>query len=135
MGTSKQLVDMPLVETLIREVMSRLPEKEAETGGRDGRSRLLPNLLRGYFEDMRTFIQKAALSMPTGSYMAIVVDQSAYLGVLIPTDLLLANVGKECGLRFERLVICRRAKTSGQQLQIQPALKEVMRESAVILRK
>ena len=73
--------------------------------------------------------------MPPGSYMAIVVDQSAYLGVLVPTDLLLAEIAMQVGFQFENLVICRKAKTSGQQLNMQPALTEVLRESAVILRR
>jgi site-specific DNA-methyltransferase (adenine-specific) len=67
--------------------------------------------------------------------MAIVVDQSAYLGVLVPTDLILAEIAKNLGFTFEKLVICRRAKTSGQQMNMQPMLGEVLRESAVILRR
>ena len=134
-GKSHVRPDMPLIEMLITEVMERLPEKESVSGAKDTRSRLLPNLLRGYFQDMRMFVEKASSVMVKGSYMAIIVDQSAYLGVLIPTDLLLADIGKTAGLSFEQLIICRRAKTSGQQLVVQPALGNVLRESVVILRK
>lgn len=135
MGKSVEVSTLPTVELLIDEIMSRLPAKEALTGVKDGRSRLLPNMLRGYFEDMQTFLVNAAAEMPVGSYMAIVVDQSAYLGVLVPTDLILAEIAKNQGFAFEKLVICRRAKTSGQQMNMQPMLGEVLRESAVILRR
>lgn len=135
MGKSERIAELPTLEALIREIMNRLPAKEKVSGVRDGRSRLLPNLLRGYFQDMQRFVQKAASAMPSGSYMAIVVDQSAYLGVLVPTDLLLAEIGMNCGFTLDKLVICRRARTSGQQLNLQPALGGVLRESAVVLRK
>lgn len=134
-GKSKPMINNNTVELLISELLERIPEKEAVTGKKDGRSRLLPNLLRGYFEDMSTMIEAASSCMESGSYMAIVVDQSAYLGVLIPTDLLLAEIGTNRGFSLEEIVICRSAKTSGQQLTIQPALGEVLRESAVVMRK
>lgn len=135
MGKSQKVPSLQTVEKLIEVIMDRLPAKEEKSGVRDGRSRLLPNLLRGYFEDMQEFLIRAAAAMPPGSYMAIVVDQSAYLGVLVPTDLLLAEIAMQVGFQFENLVICRKAKTSGQQLNMQPALSEVLRESAVILRR
>ena len=135
MGNTPAQENLPTVETLIDEIISRLPAKELTTGVRDGRSRLLPNMLRGYFDDMRIFLSKAHSGMPSGSYMAIVVDQSAYLGVLVPTDLILAEIAEAIGFTFEKLVICRKAKTSGQQMNMQPLLGEVLRETAVILRR
>jgi site-specific DNA-methyltransferase (adenine-specific) len=135
MGKSSISAGLPTVELLIEEIMNRLPEKEIVTGVKDGRSRLLPNMLRGYFEDMQEFLRRAGSVMPTGSYMAIVVDQSAYLGVLVPTDLILAELAQSEGFALEKLVICRRAKTSGQQMNMQPILGDVLRETAVILRR
>jgi hypothetical protein len=135
MGSTPAQENLPTVETLIDEIMTRLPAKEMATGVRDGRSRLLPNMLRGYFDDMRIFLSKSYSGMPSGSYMAIVVDQSAYLGVLVPTDLILAEIAESIGFTFEKLVICRKAKTSGQQMNMQPLLGEVLRETAVILRR
>lgn len=133
MGSSEPLVNFPTLELLIDELNERVPEKEKLSGNRDGRSRLLPNMLRGYFEDMHNFLVMAYKSMPRGSYMTIVVDQSAYLGVLIPTDLLLVEDAEGIGFQLRRVIICRRAKTSGQQLRMQPALGEVLREAAVVL--
>ena len=120
---------------LIDEILDRIPEKEKRTGVRDGRSRLLPNMLRGYFEDMERVIDSAAQAMPMGTMMHIVVDQSAYLGVPVPTDLLLADIGRRCALSLERILVCRPARTSPQQEALQPLLKEMLRESVVIFAK
>ena len=134
-GKSTPVVSLGLVELVVDEIMSRLPAKEAQRGAPDGRSRLLPNLLRGYFADMRSVLETAYGHMPSGCRMHIVVDQSAYLGVLLPTDLLLADIAETLGFDYTRLLICRRAKTSAQQLQSQPLLGDVLRESVVVLTK
>ena len=134
-GSNATKSDNELVELLIDEILGRIPLKEHRTGVVDGRSRLLPNLLRGYFQDMGTFLQRAARVMPSGSMMHLVVDQSAYLGVPIPTDLLLADLAEREGLTLESVLICRPAKTSAQQVLIQPMLKETLRETVISLRK
>ena len=41
-----------IVEGISNEIIQRIPEKENETGVRDGRTRLVPNMLRCYFDDM-----------------------------------------------------------------------------------
>jgi hypothetical protein len=69
--------------------------------------------------------------MPIGSTCHIVVDQSSYLGVVVPTDILLADIAQQQGLVVDRLIRCRRANTSGQQLNDYPYLKTILRESIV----
>jgi hypothetical protein len=134
-GKSTRIDDLVLVEWLITELGYRLEVKERESGKADGRARLLPNLLRGYFSDMREVMTKAFAMMPSGTYMHVIVDQSAYLGLPVPTDLLLADIGQGLGFEFQSLLVCRAAKTSGQQLKTQPLLKQVLREAVVVLRK
>lgn len=123
------------VERISDEIFKRIPEKESETGVRDGRTRLVPNMLRGYFEDMSVVIEEGFRTLTNGGMMHIVVDQSAYVGVPIPTDLLLAAIGESAGFEVEGLISCRRANTSGQQLRKFPYLKDLLRESIVSLRK
>lgn len=123
------------VAQLCDEIESRIPLKEARTGVIDGRNRLVPNLIIGYFEDMERSIIEFANSMPKGSYCYIVVDQSAYLGVIVPSDLLLAELGEKHGLEVESIIRCRSAKTSGQQLREFPYLRDALRESIVVLKK
>jgi site-specific DNA-methyltransferase (adenine-specific) len=123
------------VKILCEEIRERIPLKEKKTGVVDNRSRLVPNLLIGYFEDMGKTIEQFSISMPKGSCCYIVVDQSAYLGVIVPSDLLLAELGSKHGLTVEKLIRCRTAKTSAQQLKEYPYLRTFLRESIVVLKK
>lgn len=123
------------IKILCEEILSRIPAKEQKNGVVDNRSRLVPNLLVGYFEDMNKTLAEFSKSMPRGSYCYIVVDQSAYLGVIVPSDLLLAELATENGLKVEKLIKCRSAKTSAQQLKEYPYLRTMLRESIVVLRK
>ena len=127
--------DLALVEMLCQEVRCRIPEKEKEIGKLDNRSRLVPNLLIGYFEDMKIVLQGLAKAAPPGSYCHIVVDQSSYLGVIIPTDIVLATIGEMFGFEVQEIIRCRSARTSPQQLTRYPYLKYMLRESIVSLRK
>lgn len=124
-----------LVEMLCKEVMDRVPEKEAKAGAVDNRSRLVPNLLVGYFQDMEEVLKTFFSCMPQGAVCHIVVDQSAYLGIVIPTDLLLANIARRQGFTTTGLTRCRAAKTSAQQLKEYPYLRGILRESIVSLKK
>lgn len=122
------------VDLLAKEVEMSIPLKEARTGRKDHRTRKVPNMLRGYFNDMSEVIEQCSLTLPSGKRTYIVVDQSSYLGKIIPTDLLLAYFGELNGFEVEKIILCRRAKTSGQQIQKFPYLKESLRESIVVLK-
>jgi hypothetical protein len=122
-----------LVCMLCKEIEGRIPEKEKATGVRDGRTRLVPNMLRAYFADMRKVIEEAFQAIATGGSMHIVVDQSSYLGVPIPTDTILAKIAEDVGFKVKRVTVCRTANTSGQQLKLYPYLRLLLRESIVTL--
>ncbi|MFT3866470.1 MAG: hypothetical protein QM729_19595 [Solirubrobacterales bacterium] len=134
-GVSSEVEELTLVELLIDEVLSALPRKEALTGIRDARTRLVPNLLRGYFSDMQEVLSSCGRILSPKGRLHIVVDQSAYAGIPVPTDLLLAELGLRNGFEFEELTICRRSRTSGQQLRLNPALGSLLREAIVTLRR
>jgi site-specific DNA-methyltransferase (adenine-specific) len=127
--------EIPEVELLCEEILVRIPEKEEITGVRDGRTRLVPNMLRSYFADMGKVVESGMEILAPGSCMHIVVDQSAYVGVPIPTDTILAVIGKQAGFEVVNITQCRKAKTSGQQLKSFPYLKDLLRETIVTLRK
>jgi hypothetical protein len=122
-----------LVRMLCKEVERRIPEKENVTGVRDGRTRLVPNMLRGYFADMRKVIEEGYEALADGGAMHIVVDQSSYLGVPVPTDTILAKIAEDVGFKVKRVTVCRTANTSGQQLKVYPYLRLLLRESIVTL--
>jgi SAM-dependent methyltransferase len=124
-----------LVEMTCAEILSAVPEKEKLTGKRDARTRIVPNLLRGYFDDMQKVLASIFTSLVSGGRCFIVVDQSAYVGIVVATDLLLAALGERSGFSVDLISKCRRANTSGQQLERFPYLRKYLRESIVALRK
>ncbi len=127
--------DIPLVELLCEEIGTAIPKKEALSGKRDARTRLMPNMLRGYFTDMRTVLGELYSALDCDGHCYIVVDQSAYVGVIVPTDVLLAYLAEELGFSVEKIVVCRKASTSGQQLRAYPYLGNTLRESIICLKK
>lgn len=124
-----------ILNKICEHIKKRIPTKEKRTGVIDNRSRLVPNLLIGYFEDMGKTLMEFSKCMPKGSLCYVVVDQSSYLGVIVPTDLILAELGEKFGLSVERIIHCRTAKTSAQQIKEYPYLKTMLRESIVVFKK
>lgn len=127
--------DIRFVEEICNEICSKIPTKEMRTGVRDGRTRLVPNMLRSYFFDMREVIKSCYDVLDTNGYMHIVVDQSAYVGVPVPTDTILAAIAEKEGFVVKEMIVCRGANTSGQQLKEYPYLKKLLRETIVVLQK
>lgn len=127
--------EYPIVELLCKEIDEAIPRKEAVTGKRDARTRLMPNMLRGYFTDMGKVIEQLYESIDASGNCYIVVDQSAYAGVIVPTDIVLADIAEAIGFDVEKLVICRKAATSGQQRKAYPYLGSTLRESIICLKK
>ena len=121
------------VDLIAHEIENAIPAKEAETGKRDVRTRKVPNMIRGYFSDMHEVIRQCSITLDSGKRTYIVVDQSAYCGKIVPTDLLLAYFGEQEGFTVGRIIECRKARTSTQQLKKYPFLKTTLRESIVEL--
>ena len=95
----------------------------------------IPNVVRGYFDDTHTLLQKLYGRTVKGGYVGIVVGNSAYSGVIIPTDILIANIAQEIGFKVKRVFIVRHLTTSSQQKRELEFLKNYLRESIVLLKK
>ncbi len=95
----------------------------------------LPNVVRGYFADMQRTLAALDSALRPGGRCIIVVGNSAYGGVLIPTDLLLARIAGTLGYEVEEIVVTRHLTTSSQQKRLLEPIKEYMRESIIHLRK
>ena len=124
-----------LVDLLCEEIMNAVPKKELEKGKLDARTRLVPNMLRGYFADMDRVLSELGQALDKGGKVYIVVDQSAYVGVIIPTDLILAHISLKHNFKVCSIIKCRKAKTSSQQIKRYPYLGMVLRESIIELEK
>ena len=131
----ERLSSFDFLNWMANEIESDIPLKEAITGKRDSRTRKVPKMIKGYFRDMEKVIEQSAEVLTQGKRCYIVVDQSSYLGKVVPTDLFLAYIGEQHGFKINEIIVCRSAKTSGQQLQKYPYLKDILRESIVVMEK
>jgi len=95
----------------------------------------IPTVVRGYFDDFHTLLQKLYSQTQKGGYVGIVIGNSAYSGVIIPSDILTAKIAEEIGFNVENIFITRHLTTSSQQKKDLEPLKDYLRESIVLLKK
>jgi hypothetical protein len=95
----------------------------------------LPSVVRGYFDDMYALLKKLYTQTRKDGHVGIVVGNSAYSGVIIPADILIADIAREIGFNVEKVFITRHLTTSSQQKQELEPLKSYLRESIVLLGK
>ncbi|MFH1803075.1 MAG: DNA methyltransferase [archaeon] len=95
----------------------------------------IPNVVRGYFDDMHTLLNKLYQQTTKGGFVGIVVGNSAYSGVIIPTDILIAEIAEEIGFKVNNIFVARHLTTSSQQKQGLESLKNYLRESIILLEK
>jgi hypothetical protein len=97
--------------------------------------RRLPAMVQAYFEDMETILvglKKAAL--PDAS-LWLVVSTSAYAGIEIPVDLILADIGQQSGWHLREVGVLRYLRSSGQHMRrFEPGERKAipLRESIVV---
>jgi SAM-dependent methyltransferase len=95
----------------------------------------IPSVVRGYFDDTYTLLNKLYSQTTKGGYVGIVVGNSAYSGVIIPSDVLIADIAKEIGFTVKNIFVTRHLTTSSQQKKELEVLKMYLRESIVLLEK
>ena len=95
----------------------------------------IPQMVRGYFSDMARLLSAMRLKMKKNACIGIVVGNSAYAGVLVPTDLLIARIAQELGFVVQNIWVCRHLTTSSQQRDMLRPLHQYLRESVVVLRR
>lgn len=85
-------------------------------------------VVRKYFEDVYPVIAKIYDGLKAGGRFIIVIGDSLMSGTYIPTDLILARIGKKVGFNIENIAIARNRR-SGQRRDF------VLKESVVVLSK
>ncbi|MDO9579639.1 MAG: DNA methyltransferase, partial [Bacteroidales bacterium] len=95
----------------------------------------IPDVVRGYFDDMHTLLNKLYRQTTQGGHVGIVIGNSAYSGVIIPSDVLIADIAKKVGFKVKSIFVTRHLTTSSQQKQGLEFLKNYLRESIVLLEK
>lgn len=95
----------------------------------------IPQAVQGYFIDMKRILNSLYKVLKPHGKCVIVVGNSAYSGILIPTDTLLAKISDGIGFDVEKISVARHLTTSSQQKKKLEDRKEYLRESLVILEK
>lgn len=98
--------------------------------------RRIPTMVQAYFEDMKNVLCRLRSLAHTKAHLWIVVSTSAYAGVEIPVDLIIADIAGKTGWRLNEIGVIRNLRSSGQHSNtvgrdnINPLR---LRESAVVL--
>lgn len=98
-------------------------------------SKKIPGVVRGYFDDFHTLLHKLYRQTKKAGSIGIVVGNSAYSGVIIPTDILIAQIAQEMGFEIKNISVARHLTTSSQQKTKLESLNYYLRESIVLLQK
>ena len=94
----------------------------------------IPDMVRGYFDDMTEVFKILHRIMEPNSKCFIIVANSAYRGVLVPTDLLLTKIAGNNGFSISKILIARRIRASSQQMkELYKQYGNLTRESVVVL--
>ena len=89
-------------------------------------------MVAGFFEDMADVLQRVSEALRPGGSVGLVVGTQTYLGQHLPTDLLLAELGRGAGLEVQALWVVRLKGVASQQRSLAGSLS---RETILILRK
>lgn len=95
----------------------------------------IPKMLLLYFADMQNVIKDLYKKQKNNSYVAIVVGNSAYAGIPVATDLILAEIASNLGFKVKEIIVARNNETSSQQYAKIGELVKYIRESIIILEK
>lgn len=97
----------------------------------------IPEMIKAYFEDMELVLRALRRSASPKASAWIVVSTSAYAGIEIPVDLIIADIADMCGWYLREVSVLRYLdRLAGQQwkeLSEQKDSKPHLRESLVIL--
>lgn len=91
--------------------------------------------IQGYFYDMQTALNKIFDVLKQDGQCVIVVGNSAYSSVIVPTDTLLAEAAASIGFNVEKIAVARHLTTSSQQKEALAPVNEYLRESLIFLKK
>jgi len=101
--------------------------------------RRIPMMIQAYFEDMSRVFRNLRSRADQGAAVWLVVSTSAYAGVEVPVDLILADVATRAGWKLRDIHVIRHMRSSGQHWRnhgtkgAKDEAKPPLRESLIIL--
>jgi DNA modification methylase len=96
----------------------------------------IPGMIASYFWDMKAILNELHRIVRRNGTAWLVVSTSAYGGVQIPVDLVLADLGEQCGWSLRGVYVLRRLRSAGQHwAHLNEEKKLPLRESLVMFDK
>ena len=95
----------------------------------------IPSMIKGYFDDMQEMLKRLNNLMVNNSKCFIVVANSGYKGILVPTDLLISEIATNLGFKVNKIIYARKIRASSQQMEDLHNYTDLMRESIIELEK
>jgi DNA modification methylase len=115
--------------TLLEPILSELSGKKLW-------SKRIPGMIASYFWDMKSILKELQRIVRPGGSSWLVVSTSAYGGVQIPVDLILADLGEQCGWALRGVYVLRRLRSAGQHwAHLEDNKKLPLRESVIVFDK
>lgn len=99
----------------------------------EGNNPKIPNMIAGYFEDLRTTVRELYRVCRPSAPVAMVVGNTRWGGVVVPVDHILMLIAEMEGFVPERILVTRMKGNSPQQMRKFGRIP--VRESVVIFRK
>jgi DNA modification methylase len=94
----------------------------------------IPDMLRGYFDDTYELLKNIKSLLVKDAKCFIVVANSGYKGILVPTDLLIAEIATSLGYKVNQIFYARKIRSSSQQMkELHLEYDNLMRESIIEL--
>ena len=101
---------LPIENDRLKNSLLKMSNKELNTWNSD-----IINMICSYFEDMQFLFSEFAKKMHKGGVMYFNVANSAYYGVEVPVDYIIADIAESCGFTVREIRKARDLKTSPQQ--------------------
>jgi DNA modification methylase len=113
---------------LLAPILDALPEKMW--------SKDIPGMIRSYFADMSLVLQELHRVVRAGGQGWLVVSTSAYGGIEVPVDLILADLAVKNGWKLKGVYVLRQLRAAGQHwAHLDKGAKPPLRESLIVLKK
>ena len=100
----------PIDNVRLKQCLAEMKEKSVKVWNAD-----ILNMICGYFEDMQQLFRAFFNKMRAGGVIYFNVANSAYFGVEVPVDYIIADIAEDCGFRVREIRKARDLKTSPQQ--------------------
>lgn len=113
----------------VADIVSTIKKRESSLWNKN-----IPAMIHNYFSDMEEIFKECYRVADSGTVMWFIVGTSAYAGIEIPVDLLLADLATKCGWELEGVNALRNLRTSSQCID-SDRRKIKLRESMVSCRK